>query len=1063
MDPQHRLVLEVAWEAIEHAGIAPPSLAGSRTGVFVGITTDDYLQRMVAIGEPRLLDAYSHHGNVLNAAAGRLSYVLGVHGPSMAIDTACSSSLVALHVACESLRSADCDLALAGGVNLILSPMSSVRLSRARMLAPDGRCKTFDAAADGYGRGEGCGVVVLKRLSAAVAAGDRVLAVVRGSAINQDGRTSALTVPNGLAQRAVVRDALEHAGILAADVSYVEAHGTGTALGDPIEIEALADVFGGDRRAPLLVGSLKTNLGHLESAAGIVGAIKVALALQHGEIPPHLNFRTPSPHIPWSAIPIAVPTALAPWPEGRRIACVSAFGASGTNAHVVLEAAPETGREVATPPERTGHVLVLSAETEAGLRTVAGRYVDALDHAEGNIGDICHTAAAGRGHYAWRAAVAGRSLSNLRDGVTALAEARTSAAIQRGRVDRGTALKIAFLFTGQGAQYPGMGRDLYESQPVFREALEACGLALAPHLDVPLLSLLYPEAGADATRLDRTAYTQPALFALEYALARMLMSWGIQPAAVLGHSVGEFAAACVAGVASLDDTAKLIALRGRLMQALPAGGAMVALTADERSMAARLRSFDDRVAIAAINAPDQLVLSGDRVALDALLDEAGVPQPDRRYLPVSHAFHSPLIAPMLDSFEGLAAGITQRAPAIPFISNLVGAALEAAPGARYWRDHAARPVRFADGVKTLVGLGCTVLVEVGPTPTLLALAMRSIDPDHVTAVPTLRRGRSDWDQLSRALGSLYVTGAPIDWQAVDRGLSRRRVALPTYPFARERHWIDQTVAGPANRPPAVGDAEPRPMVGVRIESPRMSGIAFQAEVGGGSPAFLDDHRVLGRIVYPAAAFIELALEAALESAPGGPVVRLDDLDVIEALPVGAGSRRHLQTIVSANDAGRENRDVQRACGGIDGWLALDIARPREDWRGDGTRRCGPGRATRAVRGHGRRRRLLRAAAWSEPRVRACVPTRARAAPRFLRGARPARGAGHHLAIRPAAFHPSLAHRRGHPDAGRRGPRRRRGPGPSARAVRGDHGPARRRAMRLGTCAGARRRWQHARR
>jgi acyl transferase domain-containing protein len=793
MDPQHRLLLEVAWEAIEHAGIAPTDLSGSRTGVFVGVTVDDYLHLLVGSGEQRLLDAYAHHGNVLNAAAGRLSYVLGLHGPSMAIDTACSSSLVATHLACQSLRSRDCDLALAGGVNLVLSPLSSVRLARGHMLAPDGRCKTFDASADGYARGEGCGVLVLKRLSAALADGDRVLAVIRGSAVNQDGHTSALTVPNGLAQRSVIRDALANAGLEPADVSYVEAHGTGTALGDPIEMDAIADVLGSGRRAPLLVGSVKTNIGHLESASGVAGVIKVVLALQHGMVPPNLHFKTPSPHIPWTDRAVAVPTVLAAWPpQARRIAGVSSFGASGTNAHVVLEQAPEPAAPSADP-DRSHYVLPLSAESDAALRGLAARYVAHFDtRADVTARDVCYTAAAGRAHFVHRAAITGRDIKGLRAGAAVLAEGQTSGSLQQGVVERGETRKIAFLFTGQGSQYWGMGRELFETEPAFRAALEACAVALQPHLDVPLLTLLYDESSKEGQLLDKTAFTQPALFSVEYALARMFGAWGVTPAAVMGHSVGEFAAACVAGVLTLEDAARMVAVRGRLMQALPEGGAMVAIATDETTVRARLTPYAQTISIAAVNAPDQTVLSGNRASLEALLHDLNVPEPDRRWLVVSHAFHSPLMLPMLDAFEAEAARAVHATPLLPFVSNLTGEVIRTLD-APYWKQHAAMPVRFADGLKAMAAMGCSVFVEIGPTPALLPLARRVlVEEASVVWIPTLRRGRGDAEQIAKAIGAVYTGGAAVNWRAVGGNIRRRPVSLPTYPFARDRHWFEST-------------------------------------------------------------------------------------------------------------------------------------------------------------------------------------------------------------------------------------------------------------------------------
>jgi len=579
MDPQQRLLLEVSWEALEHGGLAPDQLRNSQTGVFVGITTNDYLQLQITSGDRTSIDAYSTTGNCLNAVAGRLSYTLGLLGPSMIVDTACSSSLVAIHLACQSLRSQECNLALAGGVNLILSPVSTIATSRARMLAPDGRCKTFDAAADGFARGEGCGVVVLKRLSDAIAHGDNILALIRGSAVNQDGASSGLTVPNGPAQQALIRHALAGAGVEPGQVSYVEAHGTGTSLGDPIEVESLAAVLGRGRSKdqPLIIGSAKTNIGHLESAAGVAGLIKLVLALQHQEIPPHLHLKNPNPYIPWAELPVVIPTQLTPWPSpnGPRIAGLSGFGVSGTNAHLVVEEAPVRQTEP-VEVERPLHLLSLSAKSEGALQELASRFETYLTaHPSLNVADVCFTANTGRSLFAHRLGLVANSAAQLYHQLAAFTAGHNRAGVLKGQVKDSRRPKVAFLFTGEGSQYVGMGRQLYDTQPTFRQALERCDAILRPYLEQPLLSVLYPAAGENSP-LDQTAYTQSALFALEYALSELWRSWGITPTAVLGHSVGEYVAACVAGVFSLEDGLKLVAERSRLMQTLPQGGEIVA-------------------------------------------------------------------------------------------------------------------------------------------------------------------------------------------------------------------------------------------------------------------------------------------------------------------------------------------------------------------------------------------------------------------------------------------------------------------------------------------------------
>ncbi|NTW01953.1 MAG: acyltransferase domain-containing protein, partial [Oscillochloris sp.] len=559
MDPQQRVLLEVAWEALEHAGLPVEQLAGSQTGVFVGVSSSDYA--LLQYGDPTLIDAYAGTGNATSIAANRLSYVFDLRGPSVAIDTACSSSLVAMHMACQSLRSGESDVAMAGGVNLMVSPELTITFSHARMMATDGRCKTFDASADGYVRGEGCGVVVLKRLTDAQRDGDRILALVRGSAINQDGRSNGLTAPSGLAQQAVVRAALRDAAVTPDQVGYIEAHGTGTALGDPIELRALGAVFAGrPPSAPCMIGSAKTNIGHLEAAAGVAGLIKVVLSLVNQSIPPHLHLREVNPHIPLAELPFSIPTTVTPWPTGeqRRIAGVSSFGFGGTNAHVVLEEAPAfVARIAAQDAERPRHVLALSARDEAALCELAGRYAAHLAAQPSlDLRDFCYSANTGRSHLPVRLGLSAGSRDELVQRLAAVAVGGDPAGAFRGMVPNAGRPKVAFLFTGQGSQYAGMGRTLYQSQPVFRAALDRCAAILDQELDYPLLNLLF-DGDASTLRgpLDQTGYTQPALFAIEYALAQLWISWGVQPDALLGHSVGEYAAACLAGVMTLEEAA----------------------------------------------------------------------------------------------------------------------------------------------------------------------------------------------------------------------------------------------------------------------------------------------------------------------------------------------------------------------------------------------------------------------------------------------------------------------------------------------------------------------------
>jgi acyl transferase domain-containing protein/SAM-dependent methyltransferase/acyl carrier protein len=792
MDPQQRLLLEVSWEALEDAGQAPDRLLGEPVGVFVGVSANDYLMMQLKSADPAAIDAYMGTGGSAAVASGRLSYVFGFQGPSVTVDTACSASLVAVHQACQSLRARECRMALAGGVSLMLLPELTINFCRARMLAPDGHCKTFDSAADGYVRSEGCGVIVLKRLSDAVAEGNRILAVIRGSAVNQDGRSSGLTVPNGPAQEAVIRDALARGGVAARDVSYVEAHGTGTSLGDPIEVRALGSVFAdrpSDRR--LALGSVKTNIGHLEAAAGIAGLIKVALMMRHGKIPPHLHLRTPNPLVDWAQLPIVIPTTLTPWPgTSRRFAGVSSFGFSGTNAHVVLEEPPSLRDGPSPAVDRPIHVLPLSAKGPEQLKALCAAISSHLEtHHETPLPDVCFTAGTGRSHFSHRVAVVGESSDDVRETLRAYAAGDKSRAIAGAHL-AATAPEVAFLFTGQGSQYAGMGRELYDTQEAFRESLNRCAEILRPHLDRPLLSIMFADGQPEAL-IDETIYTQPALFALEYSLVELWRSWGVSPSIVMGHSLGEDVAACVAGVFSLEEGLPLIATRGRLMQALPRDGEMLAVFAAEAHVRRAAAPFATRVSIASINGPESVTISGERAAIRHIAETLEAERIKVRSVAASHAFHSPLMDPMLGSFEQAAARISYRAPVLPLVSNVTGrvAAEREVCTAAYWRRHVREPVRFDDSMRTLWERGCRVFVEIGPSPVLLGMGQRAV-PDGATWLPSLRKGRSDWRELLTSLASLYAAGVSVDWEALDRGYGRRRCALPTYPFERERYWAD---------------------------------------------------------------------------------------------------------------------------------------------------------------------------------------------------------------------------------------------------------------------------------
>ncbi|MHB1132624.1 MAG: SDR family NAD(P)-dependent oxidoreductase [Chloroflexota bacterium] len=936
MDPQQRIVLEVTWEALEDAGIPPARLAGTPVGVFVGIGLNDYGRIQVAaqtVDRGRLTD-YTVSGNALCITANRLSYLLDFRGPSVAVDTACSSSLVAIHLACQSLRNGESTIAVAGGVNLMLAPDNTIAIKK--FLAPDGRCKFGDARADGYVRGEGVGIIVLKPLARALADGDLIYALIRGSAINQDGRSSGLTVPNGVAQQALLREAISRAGVEPTLIGYVEAHGTGTSLGDPIEAGALGEVLGRQRdpNHPLLIGSVKTNIGHLEAAAGIAGLIKVAMALRHGEIPPSLHFQAANPLIHFDELGLKVASVLTLWPENGspRLAGVSSFGFGGTNAHAVLEAAPAPSI-VSTQAERPRHVLTLSAKNDEALLALTQRFSEHLaSRPDLSLADLCGTSHTCRTHFPRRLAVVAESLAEMRERLAAVGGGQTPPLVVGQEPRRRGNVQVAFLFTGQGSQYTGMGRLLYETQPTFRAALQECDRLLRPHLDRPLLSLLYPEPEM-STLLEQTAYTQPALFALEYALAQLWLSWGIKPAAVMGHSLGEYVAACVAGAVSLADGLRLVAERARLMQSLPAGGAMVAVHAGEVEVAAALAPYQGAVAIAAVNGPENVVISGSWADLQSVVERLRAHGVRTQRVTVSHAFHSSLVEPVLPALERAAAGVRFGPARLPLVSNLTGELCGAdwVPDAAYWRRHAREAVRFSRGMETLHDAGCDVFLEIGPSPSLLAMGKRCL-PDHVgTWLPSLRAGQNDWEQLLKSLAGLYTLGFDVDWVGFDRDYPSRRVSLPTYPFQRERYWTDSDSSQMPSLRALKQSESGHPLLGQRLRSPALKGIVFESRIEAGVSSFLADHRAYGKAVFPAAAYLEMALAAAGDVLGSG-WHELADVVIQEALLLPEGDSRTVQLVVDTN--GAEGTSFQVFSAVAEGATGQDnhVHGPTDSWR-----------------------------------------------------------------------------------------------------------------------------------
>ena len=881
----------------------------------MGISNNDYGRTQFS--DFSRIDAYAGTGNALSIAANRISYLFDFRGPSIAIDTACSSSLVAVHLACTSLRNGESTLAVAGGVNLILSPAITINFTKAGVMAPDGRCKAFDAGANGYVRSEGAGLVVLKPLSRALADGDSIYAVIRGSAVNQDGRSNGLMAPNPLAQEAVLREAYRRANVSPGDVQYVEAHGTGTLLGDPIEARALGRVLA-DGRLPgklCAIGSVKTNIGHCEAAAGIAGLIKVALALRHGEIPASLHFREPNPHIPFDELPIRVQTRPAPWSyeNGLPLAGVSSFGFGGTNAHVVLQNAPESrSRYRGASASKSCYLLPLSARSTEALQGVARTYQQFLATSQLSLNDICYSASARRSHHDYRMSVVGDSSAQLTEGLDAFLNGETRAGLSSGRKALGSRQKLVFVFSGQGSQWFGMGRTLLHDEPVFREVIEQCELALRPHTDWSLIAEL---AGTDAdqSRLNDVDVIQPALFAVQVALASLWRSWGVEPDAVVGHSMGEVAAAYVAGALSLEDAALVICTRSKLVKRTVGQGAMasVELSIDEARRA--IAGYEDRVSIAVSTSPTSTVLSGDPAALTAILEQLQGRDVFCRMVKVDFASHSPQMDPLRGELLQALEEVQPQLASVPIYSTVLDSVADGSEfDALYWTRNLREPVLFSGSVQRLLEDGYDTFLEISAHPILLSGIQQGIHHAGIegAVLASIRREEDEHTVMLRSLGLLYSSGYSVDWGLLypERG---ECVSLPSYPWQRQRCWLEPG----ADRDQPIHTATRNSLLGRHFKSAESAGADYwEIRLDKESLPFLDDHRIEGIAVLPASVYVEMASAAARE-ALGSQSIAISDVEFHRALFLPDGTGSTLQVIVAPGADGPASFQIYSSSAG----------------------------------------------------------------------------------------------------------------------------------------------------
>ena len=937
MDPQQRMLLETVWHALEDAGQPAEELMQSNTGVFIAMmNTNGYSQLKGAYEGILGISAYDAMGDAMSITAGRISHFLGLEGPCLTLDTACSSSLVALHLARQSILSGDCDAAIVAGVNAILHPGIHIAFSKIGLMSRAGRCATFDESADGYIRGEGCVAVVLRRQSQAIARGDRILASIVGTAVNQDGHTPALTAPNGRSQEKVIRSALARVGISPNDVGYVEAHGTGTPVGDPIEMSAIVNVYGPGRTSDqiLYVGSVKSNFGHIEAGAGLLGLVKAALSLEHEEILPSIHFNRLNPSIDLSHAPVQVATKRIPWARNGspRLAGVNSFGYSGTNAHAILQESPLANnshtRENAEGNlfKQEGGLVLISAKSAAALEDLVDQWVDYLDK-EKNIPlrDIAFSAALGRTHLSHRLAVVSGDRDEVRKKLQSWREGRTPQGLMNGQALSRIKPKVAFMFTGQGAQYPEMGRELYKNEARFAETLERVAAIIDPELGVPLAEVLFGEKSAEY--LNNTRYVQPALFAIEYALADLLRYWGVEPDYVIGHSIGEITAACIAGVLDLEDAARFVVARGRLMGQLPAGGKMLAIAASVDQVQKWIQGREADISIAAVNGPHAVVVSGRAEAVSAISELAQAAGRQTKELEVSHAFHSPLMDPILDELTQAAASMRIHPARIPLASNTSGDFLRDDIQPDYWSSHVRQAVLFHQGMEKIMAEGCSPIVEIGPHPSLIPAVATSFDSPDLHTIPTLKKDRHDIPNLLSSLASLYVHGSPLKLDRLFWSPVYHYVSLPLYPFRPDKYWLnpngvldvspDELLVASQS---ASSEGLPKlpealhPLLG-RAVTHNASKSVFQTVLKPTIP--WTDHRILESTVFPAAAYIEMAARGfAAASGKDWRAVVLKDVVFERPLMLSYKEEKTVELSLEFSTKGREVARFAIICSGL---------------------------------------------------------------------------------------------------------------------------------------------------